>query len=649
KAALRDAKLQAQDISYIEAHGTGTKLGDPIEIEAIASVYGPDVEVVIGSSKANFGHLEAAAGILGLFASLVVLRSSTAYGNAQLKSLNKSIAEVTAGKRVRISSEAVPLDSCKAVGVSSFGYSGTLAHVILVQPMSNARSLTDIPPIASARSTLVAALTPAINDSILYPITTQDTLNNQILYRFPISKTLRCLLQTEYEFRRSIAFSIWDILHAAFIADPNVHHAVCIEDLTFTDFQLVNMQQLTLPFSSVWVSIDLSSCSGSVWLKLDRNPKYLLATFSCMQEISQVDVDALCKKFIAVKSHSLSLLPGWLSNKGLGQYTVLAQSLHEAFNVIDSNLELSGMMKTIISRSKCDASEILQVSFIVKPNSNLVDILCRKSDDSLLIAIYGATIKIPKLSHKLLIEEWVERSSAGLGAKTSFDLSMQVWFADHDDQSLLQDEVISKLPKLSSVDELFGSSVKLAEQVVISGNSLYKLFSTGIRKADEVAKLVRTKLFPLIEMTITQNSRIVFVFSELTQSQKTYFTFSQFRDIISNLSDCAKLEGTESSVSVVVMDKTVSINTGLMAIEANMKTSVQFTGVINASDGLMRSKGLKLLPSSLTVKSNFKAEIAIITGGLGGLGLLTAKVLVKLGARHLFLVSRSGKIAYEGQ
>jgi hypothetical protein len=130
----------------LEAHGTGTELGDPVEIGAIASIVreGDRDEshpVVIGSVKANIGHLEAAAGIAGLIKAVLVLQHEVAPPNAELKSLNPKIVEVMKGaalkfplvvETIRNSSEGfqnIPL----IAGVSSFGFSGTISHLLLSQ------------------------------------------------------------------------------------------------------------------------------------------------------------------------------------------------------------------------------------------------------------------------------------------------------------------------------------------------------------------------------------------------------------------------------------------------------------------------------------------------------------------------------------
>lgn len=144
---LASAGLATHEVDYLEAHGTGTALGDPLEMGALAAVFGAGREeahpLVMGSVKANFGHLETGAGITGLIKAVLVLQHETAPPNVALRTLNPKIAAVTTGFAVhfpRQEAESLRLLSGKpagealVAGVSSFGYAGTIAHAIVSQP-----------------------------------------------------------------------------------------------------------------------------------------------------------------------------------------------------------------------------------------------------------------------------------------------------------------------------------------------------------------------------------------------------------------------------------------------------------------------------------------------------------------------------------
>src|SRR5262249_52298634 len=79
REALANAGAQPNEIGYVETHGTGTSLGDPIEVQAIGAVLGKrrtgEAPLLIGSTKANVGHLEAAAGVAGLMKAILVLQN----------------------------------------------------------------------------------------------------------------------------------------------------------------------------------------------------------------------------------------------------------------------------------------------------------------------------------------------------------------------------------------------------------------------------------------------------------------------------------------------------------------------------------------------------------------------------------------------
>jgi myxalamid-type polyketide synthase MxaB len=132
--ALADAGLSPTDIDYVEAHGTGTAVGDPIEVEALGAVHANrPTPLLIGSVKSNVGHLEWAAGICGVMKVLLAMRHGQIPASLHVKNLNPHVD--WARQPVRVVTELTPWPAGGGIaGVSSFGFGGTNAHVILEAP-----------------------------------------------------------------------------------------------------------------------------------------------------------------------------------------------------------------------------------------------------------------------------------------------------------------------------------------------------------------------------------------------------------------------------------------------------------------------------------------------------------------------------------
>ncbi|NUS11210.1 MAG: acyl transferase, partial [Streptomyces sp.] len=140
--------------SYIEAHGTGTGRGDPIEATAIGEVLGgkrgSDDPLHIGSIKTNIGHLEACAGMAGLFKLLLALRHRTVPPSLHAEELNPAIPFDELGLRVAREAVALPAEGTLHAGVNSFGWGGTNAHVVLATPPQTLATPLPLPSPAPA-------------------------------------------------------------------------------------------------------------------------------------------------------------------------------------------------------------------------------------------------------------------------------------------------------------------------------------------------------------------------------------------------------------------------------------------------------------------------------------------------------------------
>ncbi|WPZ32678.1 SDR family NAD(P)-dependent oxidoreductase [Thalassobaculum sp. OXR-137] len=137
RRALRQADLDPADIDYVEAHGTGTALGDPIEAGALQAVFGAEDRsrpLMIGSVKSNIGHLESAAGVVGL--QKVVLSLAAGEVPASLHSVPPSPRIDWAQTAMRLPAGREPWPrphGVRRAGVSSFGFGGTNAHLVVEQ------------------------------------------------------------------------------------------------------------------------------------------------------------------------------------------------------------------------------------------------------------------------------------------------------------------------------------------------------------------------------------------------------------------------------------------------------------------------------------------------------------------------------------
>ncbi|MER6091337.1 amino acid adenylation domain-containing protein [Streptomyces bluensis] len=131
RGALAASGVAAGDIGYVEAHGTGTQLGDLIELEALHAVLGTEAThpVAVGSVKTNIGHLEPAAGIAGLIKTILALQAGIIPASLNFTTPNKSFD--FAASPLFVADRPLPWEGPRIAGVSSFGFGGANAHVVV--------------------------------------------------------------------------------------------------------------------------------------------------------------------------------------------------------------------------------------------------------------------------------------------------------------------------------------------------------------------------------------------------------------------------------------------------------------------------------------------------------------------------------------
>lgn len=197
ESALQSAGMSADDITFVETHGTGTPVGDPKEVEGIMRAFGShrSDRVTLGAVKTNLGHLEQAAGMAALVKTILSLQRSEIVPNLAPRRLNPALNLANAAARIPV--QRVPWRSSvtdrRVAGVSGFGFSGTNAHVLLEQADTAAESATDLPPrghqVLCLSAKTRSALASLAGDVERHLLTTPSTTLDDACYTLSVGRT----------------------------------------------------------------------------------------------------------------------------------------------------------------------------------------------------------------------------------------------------------------------------------------------------------------------------------------------------------------------------------------------------------------------------------------------------------------------------
>ncbi len=160
RAAYSNAGIPPHDVDYVETHGTGTLLGDPIEARALGTVLGrgraADAPLLIGAIKSNLGHLEAAAGIAGFIKAVLAVQRGAIPPNRGFETPNPHIQFDNMRLKVVASEDDWPkVEHPRRAGVSAFGFGGSNAHVVLEQSPDSRAATPQTPADEPAVTSLV--------------------------------------------------------------------------------------------------------------------------------------------------------------------------------------------------------------------------------------------------------------------------------------------------------------------------------------------------------------------------------------------------------------------------------------------------------------------------------------------------------------
>ncbi|WP_137144633.1 type I polyketide synthase [Mycolicibacterium sp. CR10] len=175
RLACRAAEVPPASVGYLEAHGTGTPTGDPVEVAALSAVYGAGRAAdpcALGSVKPNTGHLEGGAGVVGLIKATLALHHEVLPPTAGVRTLTTAVDWASSGLRVPTEAEPWPRGADpRRAAVCSYGYGGTIAHVLLEEAPkcptpATSRGRGHLIPLSARSDARLAAQAAALADHL---------------------------------------------------------------------------------------------------------------------------------------------------------------------------------------------------------------------------------------------------------------------------------------------------------------------------------------------------------------------------------------------------------------------------------------------------------------------------------------------------
>ena len=238
ETAISDAGIQPADLSYLEAHGTGTSLGDPVELAGIARAYcaqrEPGQVLPIGSVKSNIGHAESAAGMAGLIKAVLILQRGEIPPSLHFQEPNPEFD--WSNTPLQVAGSRMPLPKREAphlVGISAFGMSGINGHTILEAYEQPARQATEpsspvlVLPISAHSSEALQARVADLEKRIKHPSFQEKELHDLVYTaarrRAHHGNRLSVTFSNREELRAALTSFLHGEDHAALGQDPLSH------------------------------------------------------------------------------------------------------------------------------------------------------------------------------------------------------------------------------------------------------------------------------------------------------------------------------------------------------------------------------------------------------------------------------------------